>query len=120
MKRVNGAGITAVIDASLKDQYNPDRGKYTSNRSRLSDIWNRSDDDDDRYDSRKDNGKHKGWTIGKHKGWYKNGKLDSKWADRRAKLGSDDKSAFDKWFSSHQNDNSSDLERAWEEFRRKL
>lgn len=62
LKRVYGAGITAVIDTSIADQ----RERYSDrNRGR---VYRPGDDD------RKDNGLHKGWYIGKHKGWYKNDK----------------------------------------------
>jgi hypothetical protein len=76
MKRVQGAGITAVIDASLKRQQSAKDEEENYWRSR----------DTRNYNDRKDNGKHKGWVIGKHKGWYKNGKIDDLKADNNIKI----------------------------------
>lgn len=80
LKRVQGVGITAVIDTSIADQ----RDSYTewrdNNRSRTYNTSKDYDSRDSRYDGKtgKDNGKHKGWYIGKHKGWDKNKKHDDK------------------------------------------
>ncbi|HPP75202.1 MAG TPA: hypothetical protein PLU88_08775 [Armatimonadota bacterium] len=66
IKRVDGVGITAIIDTSIADQqeYNYDK-KRASNTYKPKD--NRYYNDKDRHD----NGKHKGWYIGEHKGWDK-------------------------------------------------
>lgn len=89
MKRVYGAGITAVIDTSVADQqteWEHDQSNRTrsTDRPRIyrpGDNQNRDDNRDDRHHHRdnrddnrddkdkKDNGKHKGWYKGKHKGW---------------------------------------------------
>ena len=94
LRRVEGAGITAVIDMAVQRQksvqearpsfpYPVPAGDYrpTWDSDRRDDKWKadrRDDDDDDRgkKNGRHDNGKHKGWYKGKHKGWYKNGKAD--------------------------------------------
>lgn len=70
MKRVNGAGVTAVVDMALSQQKDvePER----NNRSRLENYLKsrNHNGDDNGYHSRDhhDNGKHKGWYKGKHKG----------------------------------------------------
>jgi hypothetical protein len=75
MKRVDGAGVTAVIDMSIARQ----RELWDRNRDNV--LFRRSGsayNDDDRDD----NGKHKGWTQGKHKGWLKKGKGGNKIEDK--------------------------------------
>jgi hypothetical protein len=68
MKRVQGVGVTAIIDTSIADQKAPRRDS-----DHLKDAIRRKlpvkvrPDDRDRHD----NGKHKGWYKGKHKGWNK-------------------------------------------------
>jgi hypothetical protein len=72
-KRVDGAGITAVVEMSLARQ----RDSWDRNRDRyLFDRYQRRQQIEDRY-YRHDNGLHKGWWQGKHKGW------DKKDEDRR-------------------------------------
>ncbi|MDO8684332.1 MAG: hypothetical protein Q7N50_12710 [Armatimonadota bacterium] len=70
MKRVDGAGVTAVIDLSLARQ----RDDRDRDRSRSAGGIFGS--------GRDDNGKHKGWYKGKHKGWYKKGKGGNKIEDK--------------------------------------
>lgn len=65
LKRVDGAGVTAVIDTSIADQKDRDRTLSKDSRTYRPDS-------DRTY--KKDNGLHKGWEIGKHKGWYKKDK----------------------------------------------
>lgn len=81
-KRVEGAGITAVVDMAVSEQ-RPEpsrRERYARNdsawKTRPDDHRRRDDDDDDdkRRVGRHDNGKHLGWYVGKHKGWDKKGK----------------------------------------------
>lgn len=81
MKRVEGVGITAVIDTSIADQKDPERDRRDRARDWLDRRLGNKDDrhrDDDR--DRHDNGKHKGWDKGKHKGWDTNLK---NWFDNR-------------------------------------
>ncbi|MCE5198168.1 MAG: hypothetical protein ABFD54_00190 [Armatimonadota bacterium] len=71
MKRVDGAGITAIVDMALSEQKDVQKNR--------TDGWNRWIGDSRRVTNntknynliKKDNGKHKGWYIGKHKGWDK-------------------------------------------------
>ena len=77
MKRVDGAGVTAVVDMSLARQkklWNPDRDRALFNRERT--RWRYGDREDDRAweQPRHDEGKHKGWVQGEHKGWFKKDK----------------------------------------------
>jgi hypothetical protein len=75
MKRVDGAGVTAVVDMSLASQrklWHPNRDRALFKRERT--RWRYSDRDDDRAAPRHDEGKHKGWWQGEHKGWSKKGK----------------------------------------------
>ncbi|MCL4499001.1 MAG: hypothetical protein M1335_01990 [Chloroflexi bacterium] len=77
MKRVDGAGVTAIVDMALAQQKD-----VASERKRGWDPMggllgkqgrDRGNDDNDR-EYRHDNGLHKGWYKGKHKGWNKNRK----------------------------------------------
>ncbi|MBI3946296.1 MAG: hypothetical protein HY321_10285 [Armatimonadetes bacterium] len=72
-RRVDGAGVTAVVDMALSEQ-EPSEARRERNRRNdvLGDFFGRRDDDDDddrNRDRRHDNGRHRGWRIGKHKGW---------------------------------------------------
>ena len=74
MKRVDGAGITAVIDMALSQQRDLTADGKRENSYSLVTLGSR--------DGGKDNGKHKGWYQGKHLG-RKHPWVDAKW---RAKL----------------------------------
>lgn len=66
-KRVDGAGVSAVIEMSLarqRDSWDRSRDRY------LFDRYQRRQQIEDRY-YRHDNGLHKGWWQGKHNGWDK-------------------------------------------------
>jgi len=77
MKRVQGAGITAVIDTAISKQYEAgDYGRRYYDRVRRVYRPNIRTRVDGPVVYRKDQGKHKGWYIGKHKGWYKNKNKD--------------------------------------------
>ena len=80
MKRVQGAGITAVIDTAIARQSESRDGYYYDGTRRV------YRPDVSQYErDRHDRGLHKGWYIGKHKGWDK----DKSEADVRIKV--DDK-----------------------------
>lgn len=85
MKRVDGAGVTAVVDLALSEQKKPEVRKTRT--TPLSTVLGTKSATDAKIqhqiDTGKDNGKHKGWTQGKHKG-RKNPQVDQKW---REKLG---------------------------------
>ena len=96
MKRVDGAGVTAIIDMALsqqKDVENERSGKWGTLGGMLGKYRNadrnygrpaeRGDDKDASY-YRHDNGKHKGWYKGKHNG-RKNDHVDEKWRDKISK-----------------------------------
>ncbi|MDO8588004.1 MAG: hypothetical protein Q7T82_13325 [Armatimonadota bacterium] len=79
LKRVQGAGVTAVVDMSLarqRDLWDRDRDRYLFGR------YQRRYDVEDRYRYRRDQGLHKGWWQGKHKGWHKKGKGGEKIEDK--------------------------------------
>ncbi|MEN6519647.1 MAG: hypothetical protein ABFD46_00640 [Armatimonadota bacterium] len=76
MKRVDGAGVTAVIDTSIADQ------KDNSKTSKSSRTYRSTSKQTDKND----NGLHKGWEIGKHKGWDKKNKDKDKDNDSDKKL----------------------------------
>ena len=83
MKRVDGAGVTAVVDMALSEQRTP-----VVRRSRpgfdIPIFGNRSYGDDDRdenVEKRHDNGKHRGWTQGQRRG-RKNEQVDEKWQEK--------------------------------------
>jgi hypothetical protein len=81
MKRVGGAGVTAIIDMAVErqqktpnekdDPYWKLRNRYfppsSGNKNQIDPRDYRKDDRDERHD----NGLHKGWYKGKHKGWDK-------------------------------------------------
>ncbi|MEN6370847.1 MAG: hypothetical protein ABFD64_02440 [Armatimonadota bacterium] len=69
MKRVDGAGVTAVIDTSIADQKEKASSKTRSWYTNGRDYRPGND-----REYKKDNGLHKGWEIGKHKGWDKKNK----------------------------------------------
>ncbi|MCL5104951.1 MAG: hypothetical protein M1133_12670 [Armatimonadetes bacterium] len=78
MKRVDGAGVTAVIDMALAQQEDLQRERKRE-RYPLGGILGglERDRDEDRHD----NGLHKGWYKGKHKG-RKNPQVDEKWREK--------------------------------------
>lgn len=124
MKRVHGAGITAVIDTSIADQQERDRYRR-SDRDRSYRPWD-SDRDDDRYyddDDRHDQGKHKGWYIGKHKGWDKNKNKDrernrSEWREKIYRVSDMSSRDFTRWWDKNKNDSDDELERHYLDFLR--
>jgi hypothetical protein len=84
IKRVEGAGVVALIDTSITEQKNisqreepewrPDRNQPKVRPIIISPR--RDDDEEDNRNAiviieRHDQGKHKGWYKGKHKGWEK-------------------------------------------------
>ncbi len=75
MKRVDGAGITAVVEMALSEQKDITQGKSKKETViyKIGGILKGSDDNKKsrEIEGRKDNGLHKGWEIGKHKGWDK-------------------------------------------------
>lgn len=116
MKRVDGAGVTAIIDMALSQQRTTSDKPSTrypypiySGRTRTSDgryantsilngrnyDYGRSDD----RDNRKDNGNHKGWYIGKHNG-RKHEWVDSKWQEKLARVKPDQREDFVNWLSN--------------------
>jgi hypothetical protein len=102
-KRVDGAGVSAVVEMSLARQ----RDSWDRNRDRyLFDRYQRRSDVEDRYRHRQDNGLHNGWWQGKHKGWYKNGK-----DDRRIQPQRRDKIRIPDWFKRDSKRNRDDQER---------
>lgn len=84
MKRVDGAGVSAVIDMALSQQKDVEQNN-SSRWRRYDNVWKsrdrRSNNDDDQGSYRHDNGKHKGWYKGKHNG-QKNPKVDDKWREK--------------------------------------
>lgn len=77
LKRVQGAGVTAVVEMSLARQrelWRSDRDRYLFSRYP---YWEKRD-----LMYRHDRGLHRGWYQGEHKGWYKNGKGDEKIQDK--------------------------------------
>lgn len=88
MKRIEGAGVTAVIDTSIADQQDKNRdSRYRSGNDHNSKTYRPNSRDTRKIDPRnnkKDNGLHKGWEIGKHKGWYKNDKDKDKKNNKRS------------------------------------
>jgi hypothetical protein len=89
MKRVDGAGITAIIDMALsqqKDLSTKSTGRYPVYSSKSGDR------DDDRHD----NGKHKGWYKGKHNG-RKHEWVDEKWEKKLATVKADQREDFIDW-----------------------
>ena len=97
MKRVDGAGITAIIDMALSQQ--ADVQKQNDNRwGRLGGVlrtgnqptsYNPNREEDERFEGRHDNGLHKGWYKGKHNG-RKNEQAGKKWRDKFDKHKGDD------------------------------
>jgi hypothetical protein len=85
MKRVDGAGITAVIDMSLSQQKTLEPKR--DSRGRLLDgiLGKRGSSSNDEVDARHDNGKHKGWYKGKRNG-RKNDWVDAKWREKIKKI----------------------------------
>jgi len=77
MKRVNGAGLTALIDFALTKQSDvqPERKRSGGILGGIVDKIKTPKTDANDKD---DNGLHKGWDIGKHKGWDKNADKDQK------------------------------------------
>lgn len=84
MKRVDSAGITAVVDMSLSQQEELEAAQSRQDRERWDRLFKEYGTDFERYlprivvpaPIRHDQGKHKGWYIGKHKGWDKKDKAD--------------------------------------------
>lgn len=87
MKRVDGAGVTAIVDMALSQQKKAeDNRRYKwGSLGGVFGNYGRSRDDDDRDNDNKyyrhDNGKHKGWYKGKHKG-RKHEWVDEKWREK--------------------------------------
>ncbi len=67
-KRVDGVGITAVVDMALAEQETLEARRERERRERLQE---RLAAERDRERHRHDNGKHKGWYKGKRKGHHK-------------------------------------------------
>ncbi|MBI2843309.1 MAG: hypothetical protein HYX78_07895 [Armatimonadetes bacterium] len=126
MKRVHGAGLTAVVETSIADQQTRDRDRrsrtYRPGDDRYDGRYRDDRDDDDYY--RHDRGKHKGWYIGKHKGWDKNkdkGKFieRDKWRERLYRESRMTPKEFDRWWEMHKNDSDKQLESIYLDFLRK-
>jgi len=87
MKRVEGAGVTAVIDTSIADQQDRTQAsQYRSSKKSNSKTYRPNSSDTRKINRpiyKKDNGLHKGWEIGKHKGWYKNDKDKDKGKNKK-------------------------------------
>jgi len=79
MKRVDSAGITAVVDMSLSQQEELESAQLRQDRERWDLLFKEHGADFERYlprvvvpaPIRHDQGKHKGWYLGEHKGWDK-------------------------------------------------
>ncbi len=82
MKRVDGAGLTALIDMALSQQEEAEDAQLRARRNEWFNIGGRNvgsymppikigGSTPIRIEPKEDNGKHKGWEIGKHKGWDK-------------------------------------------------
>lgn len=95
MKRVDGAGITAIIDMALSQQKDipkkDDRSRYS-----YPTIFGGSRDGRYYDYDRHDNGKHKGWYNGKHNGG-KHDWVDAKWQERLSKVKPDKRENFLDW-----------------------
>jgi hypothetical protein len=81
LKRVEGVGVTAIVDMSLARQQKKtdDQVWYRKTQDRLRggilggrDRGNQQGNGENRHD----NAKHEGWWKGKHKGWDKNDKSE--------------------------------------------
>lgn len=77
-KRVDGTGITAVVDMALAQQETLEARNERERRERWEGLRDRREEERrrererlERERERRDNGKHKGWTKGKRKGHYK-------------------------------------------------
>lgn len=90
MRRVDGAGLSALVDIALSEQKDIPKPHQSSRGGILDRVFQRSGGAsapqipqcNPRVElPRHDNGKHKGWYIGKHKGWYKNGKAEERERD---------------------------------------
>lgn len=117
MKRVDGAGVTAIIDMALSQQ------KTTSDKpdSRYPIYSGRSGDgryyDYGKSGSSKDNGKHKGWYQGNHNG-RKHDWVDAKWQDKLSKLKGDEREDFIDWLDGRKDRNISNFDSLLKLFRK--
>ncbi len=91
MKRVDGAGITAIIDMALSPQNDTDSG-----RKRNQDLLIGVSLSDGRSDGTGDSGRHKGWYKGKHKG-RKYEWVDARWREKIARLDDRHQEPFVVW-----------------------
>jgi len=75
MKRVNGAGVTAVVDMALSQQEDLQAAKDRERQDTVNKVLGtRAGSVIVVPSDRHDQGKHKGWEQGKHKGWDKKDK----------------------------------------------
>lgn len=108
MKRVDGAGITAVVDMALAKQKDVVQEQPRS-KTVLDRIFGGRDDRNPRYvpaPARKDNGKHTGWYIGERRG-RKHAWVDEKWQKRFNEVNARNREPFMDWLDGR-NDRSLD------------
>ena len=116
--RIQGVGITAIIDTSIADQERVrERQEYwrttnTSYRGMDVVLANRFRDDI-AAQQRHDQGLHKGWYIGKGN---QRKAVSETWYKRYQALPESDRPAFEAWWSSHHDDKPDRLEAAWKEW----
>lgn len=119
MKRVDGAGVTAIIDMALSQQKDIPDARKTRWGPPESIFGGRHPgrgwgyDDDDR--GRRDNGKHKGWTNGKRNG-RKHDWVDAKWQDRLSRIHPRDREPFIEWLDGLKNRNILHFDGMYREF----
>lgn len=104
MKRVNGAGVTAVINMALSDQKDIAQQRTRSRDSNGNLLESRNRDSGNDNEGRnlkngKDNGLHKGWYKGKHKG-RKHAWVDAKWQNKLNSLNVRDRDSFANWLDT--------------------
>ena len=84
MKRVDGAGVTAVIDIALSEQKDLAKERSNNNWGRVGGLLGNRNPGKvigGKYNTPHDNGKHKGWYKGKHLG-RKHEWVDKKWQEK--------------------------------------
>ncbi len=113
IKRVGGAGITALIDTSIADQERIREREWRDHRVRYApiDVAVRNRFDDGRHDR----GRHLGWYIGKGN---QRKRLAGVWTERYIALSPEDRYKFEEWYHKRHKDNPEQLEKRWQEWLR--